>query len=507
VCAHGSPSPSPSPAPLKALPPALLATGVPSSLQCYTWPSGAVTQTFDPQSPPCIAGWDDKKGNGGATTKGVNKSTIRVAYPQGSSLTMWPALSPIVDFFNSRFQLYGRKIEIVPVKSSQAEASKVGTNLNNSGDQRADAAAITQQNVFASMDFIDPVPYDFSLPEFRQVLTQHKIISINGGATPPYGTQAGMQAHQPYEWSYLPTFDDLMANVGTVACRELNGHPASHSLDPKIAQTTRKFALMFPTNDQFGGTVPGIGTLQGILQGCGIQAKFVQFDPAGQAQAENAQMNQLKKDGVTTLIFFPTVGSANNQSPMAAAGAVKYNPEWFTIGWNRYLTDVQTSTKSTKQLRTAFGVGVWNKMPELSSEIFYQAYLAGGGDETGAQGLDDGRAFYEEMLLVASGIQEAGPNLTAQTFADGLHQTTFDNPGAGAAPIWQATVGFPNNSISMVQDYTGWWFDPSAGKEIINGSGNKDINTYLAECYSYLGRRWSLDSWPTQDVFYKDGCR
>src|SRR4051794_3308676 len=32
--------------------------GVPSALQCYTWPDGEVTQTFDPQSPPCIAAWD-----------------------------------------------------------------------------------------------------------------------------------------------------------------------------------------------------------------------------------------------------------------------------------------------------------------------------------------------------------------------------------------------------------------------------------------------------------------
>ena len=42
------------------------------------WPDGKVTQTFDPQSPACIASWPEAaKGNGGATTRGVSTSTTR----------------------------------------------------------------------------------------------------------------------------------------------------------------------------------------------------------------------------------------------------------------------------------------------------------------------------------------------------------------------------------------------------------------------------------------------
>src|SRR5689334_4543829 len=94
--------------------PKALRGAAPPGLQCYTWPDGTVTQTFDPQSPPCISRWDDSKGNGGATSQGVTGSTIKVVMPVASANSTWPALKPIVDFFNTRFQLYGRHIEITP---------------------------------------------------------------------------------------------------------------------------------------------------------------------------------------------------------------------------------------------------------------------------------------------------------------------------------------------------------------------------------------------------------
>ena len=39
-------------------------------------------QIEDPQSPPCIAYWDDSKGNGGSTYQGVTKDEILIGAPQ-----------------------------------------------------------------------------------------------------------------------------------------------------------------------------------------------------------------------------------------------------------------------------------------------------------------------------------------------------------------------------------------------------------------------------------------
>src|SRR5687767_10880166 len=155
VCTGPSTSPAPSASALPSVGPSLPseARGVPSALQCYTWPDGTVTQTFDPQSPPCIASWDDTKGNGGVTSPGVTATEIQVALPT-ASVSSWPTVSPIVDFFNTRFQLYGRKIRIVPFPSQQAEKQSQGT-FNDPTAQRADASAISQLKVFATTDFVD----------------------------------------------------------------------------------------------------------------------------------------------------------------------------------------------------------------------------------------------------------------------------------------------------------------------------------------------------------------
>ena len=51
-------------------------------------------------------------------------------------------------------------------------------------------------------------------------------------------------------------------------------------------------------------------------------------------------------------------------------------------------------------------------------------------------------ARYSSLLLLASGIQLAGPNLTPATFQAGLMRADqFPNPGARGAPYFQARVG------------------------------------------------------------------
>src|SRR5690606_28940434 len=83
----------------------------------------------DPYSPPCIAFAGD---NGGATAKGVTADPIRVSFRvlsekgcqqtlaqlAGASLSDSPdavvrTVQALADYFNQRFQFYGRKIELV----------------------------------------------------------------------------------------------------------------------------------------------------------------------------------------------------------------------------------------------------------------------------------------------------------------------------------------------------------------------------------------------------------
>jgi hypothetical protein len=482
--------------------------GVPSSLQCYTWPDGSVTQTFDPQSPPCVATWDDTKGNGGATSLGVTASEIRVALPINTTQPTWPGLKPIVDFFNTRYQFYGRKINVVPFSSQQATADFTG-DFNQPDMQRADATQTTQLGVFASFDFIDPIHYSWSLPVYLETLTKAKIVSINGGEMTPYGSTADLQKYAPYVWTYYSPIDAVMQALGVMTCRQLVGKPAVHAGDASLRSKTRKFAALMVVDSDVGGPMPGLDTLLRTVDDCGVKSpKVVRYHVGRGEEANNAAaMNELKNDGVTSLFWFPFAGSAQPSHPMNEAAAINFHPEWVTAGWNNYLT-ASTLNAPSSETGSSFGVGVWNKQPPEDLEFWHRAFLASGGDPAAVEngGLPDALAFYNELLLLAAGIQMAGPKLTPETFAAGLRGTKFANPGAGRKPFYQGRVGFGPNDPTMVDDFMGFWLDTRmTGAEVTN---SHNLNNNRSFCYVDLGLRYLTPNWPASEGFYAPNtCR
>jgi len=512
VCSGPSASPTAGaslPPGVKPLPSATPPRGVPSALQCYTWPNGAVTQTFDPQSPPCIASWDEAKGNGGATSPGVTATEIQVAMPVNNTLgPTYPGLKPIVDFLNSHFQLYGRKIVIKPFVSETANQQATGAGLNDPSMERADAAQIAQMKVFATTDFVDPIQYSWSLPEFRAALTEHKIVSIAGGEMTPSGTAEQMAGHAPYEWTYYPTIDTVLQNYASAVCKQLVGKPASHASQASLKQQRRKFDVVLPSDDLFGGPLPGLSTMLRILDGCGVHSPRV-IRYTGKREDSStlaADFQQEQQAGVTSVLYFPFTGDQTPQSPPTVASTVNWSPEWVLMGWNNYLTS-SFLNEPASQTAGAFGIGMWNRFPPLSQEFWVQSYLAAGGDQStmNAGAFPGGRAFYNEMLLLASGIQMAGPHLTPESFAEGLHSTQFPNPGAGTAPFYQATVGFSGQDTAMTQDYQEFWMDTRTTGSQVNNS--KNVNTYDAMCAVQLGLRWTAQTFPSTDRWYTGSCR
>ena len=507
---EGRPSAAPSAAstvgPSASLPPKPLRGALPAGLQCYEWPDGSVTQTFDPQSPPCVSVWDDTKGNGGATSPGVSGTEIRVALPVHSAQSTWPTLRPVVDFFNTRFQFYGRKITIVPVVSQQADGNLTG-DWNDPALQKADAAQIAASEVFATFDFLDPVGESATVPVFLDAMQRAKIISINGGDVTPFDTAAGLAKRAPYAWSYYPTIDRLLDSTATMVCRQLVGRPAAHSPDPALKSTTRKFALILPADAEMGGPLPGLRSLLSTLDGCGVRDPKVVRHARGNENiaANSAAIQQLKADGVTSVIFLPWGSNGTPRSALVQAEQVGFRPEWVVMGVYNYNTAYMLRDPPT-QTAGAFGVGIWNKQPQLALEPWSQAVVAAGGDAATTGTLSTGRTLYQELMLLAAGIQMAGPRLTPQTFAEGLAQTRFANPGAGRAPFFQGTVGLEGADPVMVKDYTAFWLDTrTSGQQVGTSTA---LNQEKAFCMVGRGLRYRSDSWPSKDGFYAPGvCR
>jgi len=505
ACVDGVVCASPSAAVPSAVPTDPTAAHVPRTLQCYRWPDGSLTQTFDPQSPPCMAGWDDDgTGNGGSTTPGVTATTIRVGIPQmqpaGSSKVK--EFAPLVRFFNSSFQLYGRQIQLVPYPSKQANQSVMDPQW-----QRADAREALKHDLFASLDFNDVYQANWTLPDFIDPLARGGVITVSGSEFPALVGPGHLAKHAPYQWSYLPTMVELMAAAGAMTCRQLAGRPASHAASYR--SQPRTFAVLLPDTNVTGEPVTGVPQLLAQLGACGLRPRVDYYSNDVGSAEQSTSLTQImvrnKSDGITSVLFLPYYGGADPTSPTKVASRVGYQPEWVTIAYNTALA--ASLGAPPEQAASTFGIAPWNKRLTPSREPWAQAYRMGGGRQSAdSAALLGGRGVYQELLLLASGIQAAGPRLTAHSFAESLESTTFPNPGAAGPPYHQATVGFEDGSKQMVKDFTGWWYDSSsAGRSPINAVA--PVEAWIAFCYVHLGRRHRADTWPRQDAFYQGPCR
>jgi hypothetical protein len=215
----------------------------------------------------------------------------------------------------------------------------------------------------------------------------------------------------------------------------------------------------------------------------------------------------MNRAGVTTIL--PLTHASNLQQMMVDATGLGYYPEW--IATNYLANDYDTSSSGLPKDQSAhlFGLMSWDKILPESQMPYYWAgkemdpNYTHSGNATGFNNATYSMPYWN-MLLLASGIQMAGPNLTPQTFQQGLQRTAFPNPGCAAPPYYQACVGFYPDGHSMMRDFAPVWWDNSqftyqAGANYQHGG---------AFCYAYQGKRFGLGAWPNGPIpFFQPPCR
>jgi hypothetical protein len=101
---------------------------------------------------------------------------------------------------------------------------------------------------------------------------------------------------------------------------------------------------------------------------------------------------------------------------------------------------------------------------------------------------------YEAMLLVASGVQMAGPHLTPQTFQQGLWNTHFPNP---PSPYFEGTVGF-NHDHTFTKDQALVWYSA----ESTGPWGQSGV-----WCYVNQGHRYTDADLPSGYPYFSGTCQ
>ena len=420
----------------------------------------------------------------------MTRDEIRVVavctYFCGDGTNYQASLQPLVEHFNRRYEFYGRRLQLKVV-------SRDSSNGNNPTAQRFVAEkADTEFRPFSLLSG----PGSSTLRSLFAESSRRGMVGVSTGADDL--TSADMTRWAPYMWSYGPPADVLERRTASFICASLVGKRAAHA-GTRDALSQRKFAVLVPKRD--AGPPPS-EPLVTALERCGVTARVDEYDTSylqGQPPPSVTTMVAAwRSEGVTSVISLATTIEENG--PMAAASRSGYQPEWIHVGFDAQegVTAYQTLSPQD-QVAHVFGVASRNKVLPLADQPWVAAMRESvpGYSPPDVNAVQNLGPAYRRLLLLASGIQAAGPKLTPETFAAALARLRFPNPGAGRAPAWQAEVGFGGGRRWMVDDVALKWWEPTAEAhmEATSPSGSW--------CYVDRGARWS-ERFPDRDAAFFD---
>ena len=494
----GSPTP-PAPTPTAAPP----LVSVPGNLvkQCVGPPP--LRQIEDPQSPPCIAYW--KGDNGGATATGVTRDKIYIAIPTPEGKTA--QYTALFNFFNKRFQFYDR--QIVPEFCS---SSGGGSGSSDQPNQVADAAMAAAG--------CNGMPKPFASTFYRQnngayympaMACSHHTIVV--GSYSPYDTSF-LNRCAPYQYQYPMEATEEFANIGEWACGRLAGRKAEYAAGSDsevpakpLTSLPRKFGVLLEpfTDDDPVLRRDALTPMLSRLHACGVNipTKDVIINPVSgdfdPSSAQNAML-QLRNDNVTSVICMCNFFSFGTLQ--RAADSSNYQPEWITSTFG--LNDVNSSfvlgAGPADQMQHTFGVTFQPRMVSPLQNPYNVALQEGDPSQSPdtTSLVEAELEIYRALLLLASGIQMAGPHLTVTSFRDGLRNAKFPNP---ITSIHEGAVDMQPGGYSMTADGAEWWYSTrDSGPFSDSGSHPGTV------CYLNRGQRYVLGGWPRGPApFFKQG--
>jgi hypothetical protein len=404
----------------------------------------------DGYSPPCFAFAGD---NGGATTRGVTADTVKVTYRMTSDPPLLKFLADmvdlpfdetnedlvrtaegLVDYFNQRFQFYGRHIELTRVEGN---GTVVG-ELTGGGQDAAvnDALKVaSEEQAFADVTALSQ-PYADALAD------QHV---INLGV--PYMSQDWFSQRRPYSWSSFPDCTTAAEASAEVAVKAILGRPAKYA-GGDLADRDRKIGIIAPNNLEYQQCV---GRAIDLIEDGGFKVDYTKEYTLDVGQAQNNArtiVSELIADGVTSVAF---AGDPLTLGAMASvADQQNYHPEWLVIGVGFVDLDLVgqiIQKNSGEEWGSAFGGSPWAGQQAATSSEGYKAYKSVRQDEPSL--LVD--ILYYQIYQLAIGLQMAGPNLTPETYETGM----FAYPeGTGAAGTWDFT---PGHYTGIIDIRILWW--------------------------------------------------
>ncbi len=406
----------------------------------------------DPYSPPCLTFQGD---NGGATHRGVTADEIVVSIrtlegPSAAEIfsdlsgesvasseeSVEDTLLALGEYFSSRYQFYGRSLRFEVFRGEGSGASE----LLGGGKEKAlsDAVRASETGAFADLTGIT-IPY-------ADALTRQGI--VNFGA--PYPSRKWFEERAPYAWSLFP--DGTVVTEAAVAdiVARLRGQETAEYAGPSLRGQQRVYGIVAPENAEYQESV---NRYIQLVEEAGIDIAInnkYKLDISSMPNQASNIVAQLKDAGVTTVICAcDPVMLALGMTPKANEQG--YEPEWLTGGLAFVEQDIVSQLIDSEQWSRAFGLAFNAESEPLGASFPYRAYKSVRPGDEPAFGVEE---IYYQMLILAIGIQMAGPDLTPETYQAGM----FSYPGGqGPRGHWS----FGPGDFTPTDDFREIWWDPN----------------------------------------------
>jgi hypothetical protein len=413
----------------------------------------------DPYSPPCIT---FSGSNGGATSRGVTANQIVVTYmnpTDGSksvdqsieSVTgsynsvifpetyaqMLNTLQELVTYFNSHFQFYGRQIVLKVFNGQQDSAG------DNEANVQADALTVADtMQAFAEYNAT-------SLPYVNALTAQH-VLNFSG----VYADEAQYQANAPYSWSFAPDCTEVGQDVGAIAAKDMVGQPTSWGGTGVPNGQPRKFAVVY---DDLPYLTSCAQNMISALTAAGTPpTTTIAYSTNVNVATATAQstVQQLINDKITTVLCMcDPVGELLFADDMQND---HYMPEWLIGGVvGEETDDIAQEMPQSVWAHVALATSEESLAGRYGSTIGY--FAAKSEDPSGALIVNEVDVLYQRLYQLAVGIQMAGPDLTPQTFEQGMWSYQGGDGGYGPQDyVYNGTKYF-----STTHQYKIQWYNPS----------------------------------------------
>ena len=418
----------------------------------------------DPYSPPCMT---FSGSNGGGTSKGVSDKTIKVAYRvlnekgfqqtlaqlAGASLSDSPqsvtrTVEALADYFNQRFQFYGRKIEIV---FYDGKGSNTNELLGKGREQAvADAIKVADEiGAFADLSATSE-PY-------AGALADRKVI----GFGTPYLSRKWHEDHAPYAWSIATDGSIVSEFAAEYSVKKLYGGKADHA-GGTLKGKPRVFGTLAPENSWYQESVDNAEeVIKKAGQKPGYRRAYV-LDLGTMSNQATQIISDFKSRGITTIVC-----GCDPILPVFLSGVAnreQYYPEFIIVGTALTDADIVGQLWNQNFASHAFGVSPLDGFVPPTKTIAYAAYKSVRQDEP-AFSVD---LIYYQMYMLAIGLQMAGPDLNPQTFDSGMANYPAKT---GPFGLWD----FGPGDRTAANDVREIYWDPGA------------ISTYNGKQGAYIG--------------------